>query len=202
MHFFKINKNLLYISPQYGELRPTSGWDHLVSLGHPCKFQRVSRPGSVTAWHSSSGCQPNFASLNRGSHLYSAGRPSRWALAHISSCHLLFIKWVSVCLILMQQLQWRICLLLCVFAASSLRSETVNALRPCAEAAVRDDYSEDDITLDPLIVLRCDTRVFRSVTCNSPTYIEVLHYTNYRVIDDWLLVRYSQSAKLLYVGPS
>jgi len=27
--------------------------------------------------------------LNRGRHLYSAGRPSRWALAHISSCILL-----------------------------------------------------------------------------------------------------------------
>jgi len=26
------------------------------------------------------------AALNRGRHLYSAGRPSRWALAHISSC--------------------------------------------------------------------------------------------------------------------
>jgi len=25
-------------------------------------------------------------SLNGGRHLYSAGRPSRWALAHISSC--------------------------------------------------------------------------------------------------------------------
>ena len=31
----------------------------------------------------SSGCQPNFAVLNRGRHLYSAGRPSCWALAHI-----------------------------------------------------------------------------------------------------------------------
>jgi len=29
--------------------------------------------------------QPNFAALNRGRHVYSAGRPSRWALAHISS---------------------------------------------------------------------------------------------------------------------
>jgi len=28
---------------------------------------------------------PNFAALNRGRHLYLAGRPSRWALAHISS---------------------------------------------------------------------------------------------------------------------
>jgi len=25
----------LYMFPQYGELRPTSGWDHFVSLGHP-----------------------------------------------------------------------------------------------------------------------------------------------------------------------
>ena len=40
---------------------------------------------TVTAWHSSSGRQPNFAALNRGRHLYSAGRPSGWALAHISS---------------------------------------------------------------------------------------------------------------------
>jgi len=26
---------------------------------------------------------PHFAALNRGRHLYSAGRPLRWALAHI-----------------------------------------------------------------------------------------------------------------------
>ena len=74
---------LLYTSPQYGELRPTSSWDRFVSLGHPCKFQLVSRLGSVTAGHSSSGRQPNFAALNRGRHLCSVGRPSGWALAHI-----------------------------------------------------------------------------------------------------------------------
>ena len=74
---------LLYMSSQYGELWLASGWDHLVSLGHPCKFQLVSRLGSITARHSSSGRQPNFAALNRGRHLCSAGRPSRWALAHI-----------------------------------------------------------------------------------------------------------------------
>ena len=76
---------LLHMSSQYGELWPTSGWDRFVSLGHPCKFQRVSRLGSVTVRHSSSGRQPNFAALNRGRHLYSAGRPSLWTLAHISS---------------------------------------------------------------------------------------------------------------------
>jgi len=54
-----------------------------VSLGHPCKFQRVSCLGSITARHSSSGHEPNFAALSTGRHLYSAGRLSRWALAHI-----------------------------------------------------------------------------------------------------------------------
>ena len=74
---------LLHMFSQYGQLRPTNGRDRLVSLGHPSKFQRVSLLGSVTARHSSSGHQPNFVTLNRGRHLYSAGRPSRWALAHI-----------------------------------------------------------------------------------------------------------------------
>jgi len=41
------------------------------------------RLGSVTAQHSSSGRQPNSAALKRRCHLYSAGRPSSWALAHI-----------------------------------------------------------------------------------------------------------------------
>jgi len=67
----------------YSELRPTSGWDLLASLRHPCKFQCVSRLGSVTARQSSNVHQPNFAALNIGRHLYSAGRPSRWAFAHI-----------------------------------------------------------------------------------------------------------------------
>jgi len=54
------------MSSQYGELRPTNGLDRFTSLGHPCKFQQVSRLGSVTARHSSSGRQPNFAALSRG----------------------------------------------------------------------------------------------------------------------------------------
>ena len=39
--------------------------------------------GIITAWHSSSGRQPNFAALRRGRHLYSARWPSRCASAHI-----------------------------------------------------------------------------------------------------------------------
>ena len=46
--------------PQYGELQP-SGWDRFGSLGHPSKFQRVSRLSFVTAARSFTGDQPNFA---------------------------------------------------------------------------------------------------------------------------------------------
>jgi len=86
----------LHMSAQYGELRPTSGWDRFVSLGHPIKFQRLSRLGIITARHSSTGHQPNFAALNRGRHLYSAGRPSRWALAQKSLCTLLGYQYAPV----------------------------------------------------------------------------------------------------------
>jgi len=52
---------LLHISLQYGEFWPTNGWDRFESLRHPSKFQRVSRPGFVTAATSLTGGQPNFA---------------------------------------------------------------------------------------------------------------------------------------------
>jgi len=71
--------NMVNFSPLY------SDWDRSGSLRHPCKFQRVSR---LILWQryctaSSSGLQPNFTALNRGRHLCSTGRPSRWVLAHI-----------------------------------------------------------------------------------------------------------------------
>ena len=43
----------------------------------------LSYIGSVTVRHSSSGYEPNFAALSTRRHLYSAGRPSRWALANV-----------------------------------------------------------------------------------------------------------------------
>jgi len=58
-------------------LRPTSGRDRSGSLGHPCKFQRLLHLASVTAWHSSSGHEPNCGVEQRA--------PPRWPLAHISS---------------------------------------------------------------------------------------------------------------------
>ena len=116
-HISTIGKKLVkqqylpHLSLQYGELRPTSGWDRFVSLGHPCKFQRLSRLGCVTARYSSSGRQPNFAVLNRGCHLYLTGRPSRWASAHILVLHvfskmLLLSKW---------NVFWNLLLLLLLF---------------------------------------------------------------------------------------
>jgi len=80
-------KNLLNIDtsptcPHYGELLTAEICWRV--WGTPAnKFQQISRLGGVTARHSSSGRQPNFVALNRGRHLYSAGRPSCWALAHI-----------------------------------------------------------------------------------------------------------------------
>jgi len=51
---------LLHMFSQCGVLQPTSGWDRLTSLGHSCKFQRISRIGFVTAATSLTGGQPNF----------------------------------------------------------------------------------------------------------------------------------------------
>jgi len=59
--------------------------------GTPANFNGFRVLASVTAWHSSIGRQPNFATLNRGHHLYSAGRPSRWALAHILVVYNIYI---------------------------------------------------------------------------------------------------------------
>jgi len=75
------------MSSQYGELSRLAAEIGPVVWGTAANFKgfQLSRLGSVTALHSSSGRQPNFAALNRGRHLYSAGRPSRWALAQISS---------------------------------------------------------------------------------------------------------------------
>jgi len=94
-HISTIGKNVLSsnmssrMSPQYGELWPTSGSDRFVSLGHPTKFLLVSHLGSVTARHVVVGVSQT-AALNRGRHLCSAGRPSHWALAHISSFNVYF----------------------------------------------------------------------------------------------------------------
>ena len=67
--------------------------------GTPANFNRF-RVLAVTARHSSSGRQPNFAALNRGRHLYSAWWSSRWAFAHIlvyMCFYLLFLDYTIEC---------------------------------------------------------------------------------------------------------
>jgi len=51
----------------------------LASLGHP-SYQQIST--GFASWQRY-WRQSNVAALNRGRHLYSTGRPSRWASAHI-----------------------------------------------------------------------------------------------------------------------
>jgi len=65
------------MSLQYGERRPTKA--EIVSLvwGTPTNFNGFRFLAALL--HSIT------AAFNRGRHLYSAGRSSRWALAHISS---------------------------------------------------------------------------------------------------------------------
>ena len=84
---------LLHMSLQYGELRRTSGWDRFVSLGHPCKFQRVSHLGSVTAQHSSIGHQPNFRWTESGTHVRQGGHDvGHWStsLVNINSTYIIW----------------------------------------------------------------------------------------------------------------
>jgi len=52
---------LLHMCSQYGELRPTDGWDRFWSLGHSSRFHRVLRLGFVTAPTALNGGQPDFA---------------------------------------------------------------------------------------------------------------------------------------------
>jgi len=53
--------------------------------GTPANFNGFRILAALGQLHGTNGRQPNFAALNKGRHLYSAGRPSCWALAHISS---------------------------------------------------------------------------------------------------------------------
>jgi len=84
---------LPHMSLQYGELRPTSGWDHFVSLGHPANFKGFRVLAALLHGTLLVGASQT-AALNRGRHLYSAWRPSRCALAHISSFVCYGCKWL------------------------------------------------------------------------------------------------------------
>ena len=84
--FGRILKNPYLVQPYciyiFGGCRPVTEFCQVQNS--LCVLQFLHSPiGSVTSRHSSSGCEPNHAALSTGRHLYSAGRPLRWALAHI-----------------------------------------------------------------------------------------------------------------------
>ena len=87
----------LYMSLQYGELRPTSGWDRFVN---GLRVLAALLHGTLVVGVSQT------AALNRGRHLHSAGRPSRWALTHISSYLWDIMHVNSICLGLLVREAW------------------------------------------------------------------------------------------------
>jgi len=152
---------LLHMFLQYYELRPTNGWDLLVSLWHPSKFQPVTRlasslqrrrspeanqtvhdvspspryiiytfSGALAPWQNVAGAKftlrpkscvllywqrycaartqlvsaklcgvvqgMELRNFRRGRYLYSAGRPSRWASAHILVVINFLVSWHKV----------------------------------------------------------------------------------------------------------
>jgi len=77
-------KNLLNINTSSTFPHNMVNFGLLASLGTHANFNGFHVLAALL--RGTSGRQPNFAALNRGRHLYSAGRPSRWALAHILVC--------------------------------------------------------------------------------------------------------------------
>jgi len=68
--------NMANVGPLAAEIDP-------VVWGTPANFNGFHVLAALLHGIYSSGCQPNFAALNRGRHLCLAWRPSRWTLAHI-----------------------------------------------------------------------------------------------------------------------
>jgi len=85
-HVSTIGKNLL--STNMSSTCPHNMVNLLAAEIDPVVWGTLQISTGFTSWQhyctaSSSRCQPNFAALSRGRHLCSAGRPSRWALAHV-----------------------------------------------------------------------------------------------------------------------
>jgi len=105
-----IQQCLLHVSSQYGELRPTNGWHRLASLGHPSKFQRVSRLGFITAPTSLNGGQPKFArclAVSWAATVLVPWRNSARCIIHIASKYLLY--WQRYCTALEQRASPKVC---------------------------------------------------------------------------------------------
>ena len=104
---------LLHIFPQYGELRPTSGWDRFGSLGTPATFNGFRVLALLTAATSFTGGQPKFARCLPSSGLLYTIYTRSGALApwrnfatckiHFASKSCVLLHWQRYCTALQQQ---------------------------------------------------------------------------------------------------
>jgi len=105
----------LHVSPQYGELRPTNGWDWLVSLGHPSQFQRVSRLGFDTVLTLLIVGQPNFGLCSMFGRLVSWYTIYTFSLSltrckiHFASKSCVLLYWQRYCTTLEHWVAAKIC---------------------------------------------------------------------------------------------
>jgi len=75
---------------------PLAAENGLPVLGSPANFNGFPVLAALLHGTLVSEQQPNFAAFNRGRNLYSAGRPSRWALGPHFSCLHLHCQWRTV----------------------------------------------------------------------------------------------------------
>lgn len=62
----------------------------------------------------------------------------------------------------------------------SLRLATINCLRESTRSGGKaTQYTENDVTVDPLTILRCDPRVFRSVSCILAKHYAIFFFNNF-----------------------
>ena len=86
---------LPYMFSQYGELGPLAAEILSLVWGTPGNFNGFRVLAALLHGTLVVGVSQT-AALNRGRHLYSTGRSSRWALAHISSYRWSSVVWSSV----------------------------------------------------------------------------------------------------------
>ena len=91
--------------PQYGELRPTSGWDRLTSLGYPCKFQLVSRLSSVTARHLVVGVSQTLRRWTEGATRIRQGdhHVGHWPTFLVGCISLKLAEWPVLCWVIKER---------------------------------------------------------------------------------------------------
>jgi len=100
-----LSSNMSCTCPYNMAVWPTSGWDRSGSLGHPCKFHRVSHLGSITAWHLVVGVSQTLRRWTEGATYVRQGdhhvghwptflvdQCSDWPATQAVQCHIKFSK--------------------------------------------------------------------------------------------------------------